>query len=94
MEKQEVMKDDNVLIFKPLAVTIFNVKQFQEALLPLLDGSTSININLCQTEELDISGLQLIKSLQHSAEIIGIDIKIGDISEQVSSKFKLLGVAL
>ena len=94
MANQEIMRDGSVLMFAPLSVTSFNSKDMKDATLSHLDGCSSIDINLKDTTEFDVSGLQIIKALQNYALVNGLELKISDISDVVQAKLNLLGVSL
>lgn len=94
MKNQEITKNGSTLIFAPLTITSLNSKELKDTLATQLDGCTNITMNLINTTEFDISGLQIIKALQNYSIINGIDIKIENISEAIRTKLSILEVSL
>lgn len=94
MIDKEVTKKSAVIVFSPLAVTFFNIPKLKEDFIPLLENSTDVHIDLKNTTNFDISGLQFIKSIQNYTILNGLNFKILNISDNVKMKLEILGVTL
>jgi len=94
MKSQEITKNGTTLIFAPLSITSCNSQELKDSLITQLEKCTNININLQNTTEFDISGLQIVQALKNYSILNGIEVEISNISESVKSKLNILGVNL
>ena len=90
----EILLEDKILKFTPYAVTSLNSTALKDELLKQFDLADKINIDLSRVSEFDTSGIQLIKSISKSSKEHNKDFNIGNISEVVVHKIKLLGIEL
>ena len=95
MENKEIFKKDGAtLLFMPSAITSFTTKELKDNLLSQLDNSTHLNINLENTTEFDIVGLQFIIAIKNYTIIHGLEFNISNYSEIIDTKLSILGVKL
>ena len=94
MKNKELEIDGTTLILAPLSITSINAQQIKEDLITKLINCTKITVDLKETEEFDIAGLQIIKGLQNHCILNGLEFSIFNISEIVKTKLNMMEVTL
>lgn len=73
------------------SLTIYEVETLQDQFLSLL-GEDVIIIDCKELQKIDMSGLQLLASLKKSADEMGKDFTILNISDEIQASFDLSGM--
>ncbi len=90
----ELKIQNNILIFEPYSLTIENTEERRKEILALVDDFISINLELLNVNEIDTSGIQLIKSIQNYCLKKNIVCNVKSISSLVEKQLEMLGVSL
>jgi anti-anti-sigma regulatory factor len=74
MSQELEMSEDRCLVRLAAAVTVSSAAELHKVLIAAIDSGRSIVIDLTETTELDISGIQLLYAARQAAEQAGLSI--------------------
>ena len=86
--------DDNVMYFKPLSLHKDDATRYQKLFVDNLDNVKEINVDLRQTNKLDISGIQFIQAIKKHCKVSGVKFVLAGQSELVVLEAGMLGIEL
>lgn len=74
------------------SLTIYEVTEFRDGLLPFVKEAMEYRMDLSETEEIDTAGVQLLIALYKQADLAGGRLRLAAVSPKVEATLRILNL--